>query len=513
MAEELVTLLDLVGGPEHIHVLLQPLELLACVDAKAVRDAAVESLKKISAKLPQQHITHFINLVLDLLAGEWFNYKTSGAGLVAQAYSRTQNSDHKERLIKAYELLGSDELPMVRRSCAETLSDVVSVVEEGVAREKLLPLFEKLQRDEQDSVRSVNIANAHSFLKKLQTSDSDRVFVVFENSARDEAWRVRRLVAESLFSLLQISSQSKTTFCKVLKALLLDKEPEVRCCASVELSRCCVLIDSRDLLVTYILPQLEELVKDDADYVRAAIAGSLSSVSTVVGKDITVSRLRPLLARLLSDDKSDVRLAVIDNIVKVIDVAGVDIVEDMLFKAVFDLAKDPAWRVRRSVISIVPVLAKKLDPSKFEDSLAPLCNTWLGDAVFAIRQAAIENMKALTQIYSMAWAQTVFIPKLKALSEDTNYLFRITALFAISSLISEFTGDVIGTELLPIVIRLARDSVANVRFTAATTLGDLAKYLDKRFVLQKIKPILMNLSSEDPDVDVQNFAALALTKL
>lgn len=58
--------------------------------------------------------------------------------------------------------------------------------------------------------------------------------------------------------------------------------------------------------------------------------------------------------------------------------------------------------------------------------------TWLGDAVFSIREAATQNLKKLTDVFGVEWAQEHIIPKVLNLSTHSNYLYRMTTLFAIS---------------------------------------------------------------------------------
>jgi len=71
LAEQLGNFTPLVGGPEHVHCLLAPLESLATVEETVVRDKAVDSLRLIS----QQHSvadleTHFVPLVKRLASGD-----------------------------------------------------------------------------------------------------------------------------------------------------------------------------------------------------------------------------------------------------------------------------------------------------------------------------------------------------------------------------------------------------------------------------------------------------------
>lgn len=59
MAEELGDFVNYVGGKEHAHVLLVPLETLSTVEETVVRDRAVESLCKVGSVLSSKSIAEF----------------------------------------------------------------------------------------------------------------------------------------------------------------------------------------------------------------------------------------------------------------------------------------------------------------------------------------------------------------------------------------------------------------------------------------------------------------------
>lgn len=58
--------------------------------------------------------------------------------------------------------------------------------------------------------------------------------------------------------------------------------------------------------------------------------------------------------------------------------------------------------------------------------------TWLADSVFAIREAATNNLKRLTEIFGVEWAKQNLLPRVLAMNNNSNYLYRMTTLFAIS---------------------------------------------------------------------------------
>jgi serine/threonine-protein phosphatase 2A regulatory subunit A len=124
--------------------------------------------------------------------------------------------------------------------------------------------------------------------------------------------------------------------------------------------------------------------------------------------------------------------------------------------------------------------------------------------VYAIREAATNNLKKLVEKFGHEWAQNTIIPKVMTMARDQNYLIRMTCLFCINvrffSSLQKISKDSIelkqiakfkvltipcGPELtqkvmLPTVLSLASDPVANVRFNVAKTLQKMIVILDSR---------------------------------
>lgn len=85
----------------------------------------------------------------------------------------------------------------------------------------------------------------------------------------------------------------------------------------------------------------------------------------------------------------------------------------------------------------------------------------------------------------------------------------MTCLFCINVL-AEVCGPEISTKmLLPTVLLLAADPVANVRFNVAKTLQKITPFLEPSVVDSQVKPALDKLNG-DADVDVKHFASEAI---
>jgi serine/threonine-protein phosphatase 2A regulatory subunit A len=58
--------------------------------------------------------------------------------------------------------------------------------------------------------------------------------------------------------------------------------------------------------------------------------------------------------------------------------------------------------------------------------------TWLGDEVFSVREAAVHNIAKLILLYGSDWARGHIVPRIKDLTSNSNYLHRMTSLYAAS---------------------------------------------------------------------------------
>lgn len=66
-------LTTMLGGNEHVHVLIRPLELLICGEESQIRDKALKSAEDIVSKLSDEQIVrHFVPLIHKLAVKDWY---------------------------------------------------------------------------------------------------------------------------------------------------------------------------------------------------------------------------------------------------------------------------------------------------------------------------------------------------------------------------------------------------------------------------------------------------------
>lgn len=316
--------------------------------------------------------------------------------------------------------------------------------------------------------------------------------------------------------------------------LLKDNEAEVRSAVAGQIPGFCRLVD-RQALLRDIMPAIEDLVSDSSQHVRAAFGNQISGLAPILGKQETTEHLLPMLLQMLKDDFPEVRLNIISKLEQVNNVIGIELLSQSLLPAIVQLAEDKQWRVRLAIIQYVPLLASQLGVKFFDEKLSTLCMSWLGDTVFSIREASTQNLKKLTEVFGVEWASEAIVPKVAAMAEHPNYLYRMTTCFAVSILAPALSLPVVAQSVLPILQTLVNDPIPNIRFNVAksyavlidilkrlpdspsATIVDLEKQGETNFpgsprgqqlIRDEVMPPLEKLMQDD-DIDVRYFATTA----
>ncbi|CAO3586864.1 unnamed protein product [Absidia cylindrospora] len=516
VAEELGNFIEFVGGPEFAHTLLRPLENLSAVEEILVREKAVESISKIVTVFNDNQVEHYLlPLLTRLTNGEWFTSRTSATGLFSSVYEKC-NAGRKAELQSLFTQLIQDDTPMVRRAAAKALGNFAKKVDKNDYLSNLLPFFIKLTKDDQDTVRLLTVEDLLQTTSILTTEESKQhLLPSLKSLGQDNSWRVRFMVATHFAELCEAfgASVTREELVDLFVALIKDSEGEVKVMTIGQAPAFAKIIDETTV-VDKLLPCIKDLVIDTNQNVRAAVAANISGLAPILGKDMTIEYLLPLFLQLLRDDFPDVRLNIISKMENVNQVIGVDRLSLSLLPAIVELAEDKQWRVRLAIIEYIPFLASQLGVTFFDERLLHLCISWLGDTVFSIRDAATTNLKQLVEIFGCDWANSTVIPQVKAMARNENYLYRMTTLFALSTMSVSLSPEVIKDSILPTVLELADDPIPNVRFNVAKSLQVLTPLLrndpaTENLALSQVKPALEKMNG-DADMDVRWFAEKAL---
>lgn len=160
---------------------------------------AVESLNRICEQLSQEQVEqYFIPLTLRLSKADWFTSKISATGLYTVPYGKA-NPSSQESLRQHFAQLVHDDTPMVRRQAATNLAKFVRSMPATIIIEEMIPLFQHLASDDQDSVRlltvEILIAIAEVVPREQQSSHGV-LLTALRSLFEDKSWRVRYMVAD-----------------------------------------------------------------------------------------------------------------------------------------------------------------------------------------------------------------------------------------------------------------------------------------------------------------------------
>ncbi|KAF8168088.1 armadillo-type protein [Crassisporium funariophilum] len=500
---------EYIGGKENAHIILGPLENLSAVEETLVREKAAESITKVAAVLSQSQIEQYYIPLLKRLSG--------GNALYPAVYAKV-SPVIQDDLRKGFTALGSDDTPMVRRAAAKWLGPLLTHFSQPHIVSDGLPIYRKLQQDEQDSVRLLTVEDLIVIAKRLSPAEvKEQLLRQIKQSIGDRSWRVRYMAANHFNELSEAVGVEivREELIGQYVQLLKDNEAEVRSAAATQIPGFSKLLD-KEVILARIVPCVRDLSQDASQHVRAALANQISGLAPLLGKDATIEHLLPLFLHLLKDDFPEVRLNIISKLETVNTVIGIELLSESLLPAIVELAEDKSWRVRQAIIEYIPLLSNQLGKPFFDEQLGNLCMSWLGDTVYSIREAATVNLKKLTDVFGVEWAKVAIVPKVMGMGSHPNYLFRMTTVQAITTISPSLSLEIVRTDVIGPLLELSKDPIPNIRFNVAKALEVMATAFGnsaegRAFIQDWITPALERQKT-DQDADVRYFASRALQK-
>ena len=137
-------------------------------------------------------------MVFRLSKADWFTSKVSATGLHAAPYPKAPKP-MQQSLRQNFGVLVHDDTPMVRRQAATNLATFVPEIETAVVIDEIIPMFQYLASDDQDSVRLLTVDILISIAQKIPKEQQPSHGVLLSslrNLFDDKSWRVRYMVAD-----------------------------------------------------------------------------------------------------------------------------------------------------------------------------------------------------------------------------------------------------------------------------------------------------------------------------
>jgi serine/threonine-protein phosphatase 2A regulatory subunit A len=424
----------------------------------------------------------------------------------------------QSELISMFEKLARDDTPIVRRFSAKNVAAFAAVVDDKVLLEKLMPIFQGLVTDDQATVKTPAIESMHLIMKRItpkQANESLRT--IYIACTEDRLWKIRAATAGNFGDCVQyfppevIHKEILPTFI----ALLSDSEHQVRAAIVKHVDLMYSLIPEADY-DTKVVPLLKTLVDDSNTTVRANLSAAIMNLLPKLKGKLADKVLKLVTEHLLQDEFAECRLNV-SNGGEVPPAAGCLFIYLPLFVAshsiyctihqvllnmsnFFNLSKeaihatllpaiksvknDKHWRIRRAVLEGIPNLAKNISQDEFSTHFLDLYMTALEDPVNAVRMCCGSCLQHLCKIYGEKWTVAHFIPKINNMWDHAvGYQQKVTVLYSIQCIASEFTDANVFKELVTRVIKGMLDDTPNVQFIAIQTMIKILPHVDTKYVV------------------------------
>lgn len=441
-------------------------------------------------------------------------------------------------LLDLYEsLAGGDQPDSVRLHTTQNCVHLGQAITH--MKEKIL-LQEQQQNDEGNTALMVGGDDGEDMddLEGRLNTIVKRILPLIVATIDDRSWRVRWTAASKFALVVHAFTKLDGTMDALVPAyekLLQDPEAEVRTAATYnfsEVAKSTALVypvgynsmtsdiisstdsSSRRISVALrLVKRVVQLTEDDSENVRAALAMVVTDLAPILGRNDTITHLLPPMLTLLRDSTSEVRLNIISSLSLLTETIGPELLTQSLLPAILYLADDSKWRVRLAVIERIPLLAKQLGKEVFTDELLTLCVGWLGDDISSIREAtATSLLKELTSLLGSDWCVKKILPRVKGVMDHPSYLHRMNAVRSLSYIAMTMDAYTAQWEVLPMLLEMSIDPVANVRFNVAKGLGMIGVLFPQSLYEGQIVPMLAHMM-DDPDRDVRHFATMASNSL
>jgi len=148
------------GDDTHLKMLLAALEPFLTFDNPNVRDRAVASIKKVLAALPPREMQgDGVSLIRQLAVSEFYGPRVAAPPLLVGVYALLTQRNPREldglrrELRFAFCTLCGDDSPVVRKSAATALSQLLPLLQLSEIEGEVYPILQKVCQDSQDSVR------------------------------------------------------------------------------------------------------------------------------------------------------------------------------------------------------------------------------------------------------------------------------------------------------------------------------------------------------------------------
>ena len=390
------------------------------------------------------------------------------------------------------------------------ISSNLQKIAKYIQKKEFTELFEFLMEEKCDTVR-FNLVESIGHLKEKNKLEEYEDFVAdkIKKFSEDESWRVRLMLAKFIPDIFELvkkindnnNSEIKNIVLKSYIKLLQDKEGEVRSTACQKLEEAAEFLKDMEEF-DKILSCLKKLKSDPLPYVRSSLASNILSVAPIVNTKKTNEFIFSISLDLIKDEAHDIRMLIIKNLDRLNEVVNINNYVQGIIPSLIEISDNNNWRIRNEVQEIIPTIALIVDKKLFLENIMPICLKWLTDQVYVIRQNACKILKKIYGTCKSEEFKKKLLNKIGSMAKNESYLIRTTVVLLIKEFLKdEYELDFVEKKLFPILAKLSKDLISNVRQSCAQAVKKLVRLSKNKDVVKECKDIIDELKI-DKDMEV-----------
>lgn len=137
---------------------------------------------------------------------------------------------------------------------------------------------------------------------------------------------------------------------------------------------------------------------------------------------------------------------------------------------------------------------------------------FLNDRAAAIRKLGVEKLPEILKSYGKVYTQSLFARLSEILTKENSYHFKITALYAIKTIVLDKNNDGLTEKCIQLLIKSASDPVPNVREVCVKCYQEILDRSSRAEAKEPLKKQLMVLA-QDTDFEVKERATALLARI
>lgn len=392
--------------PENLQEELLDLYKALCQDeAPMVRRAAATNMPKIINVLPD---VNFEGSIFSMFQSQVSDDQDSVRLLsvdvliaIAESLKKQNITKHNSELVKFSNSLFTDKSWRVRYMAAERFEKLASSLDSPEARNRFVPDFVNLMRDNEAEVRTAISKQIPGFSALIPREVIlQEIIPNVEALSQDISQHVRAALASEISRLAPLLGKESTiesllpTFLLMLK----DEFPDVRLNIISKLHVVNEVIGI-DLLSKSLLPAISDLAKDKQWRVRLAIIEYIPLLAEQLGVSFFDRELGPLCMGWLWDNVYSIREAATLNLRKLTEVFGIEWAKEEIIPNIILSGTNANYLYRLTVLFTVTVLIPVLDTSTINESIIPFLTNVMKDPIPNIRFNVAKTFKVLIEAY------------------------------------------------------------------------------------------------------------------